>query len=213
MVELEKKILLTKEEYNYLLEHFGKDEIPKEKTIVKQVNYYFDTKEFSMNRQNITCRIRLKDGKYKGTMKSHTNNSDESTETLIEIRNGIYDNGFIDLGLTLQGELATERCVIIKDEHCEVVLDKNSYLDCEDYELEIEYTPEKEKKAVSILRGIKYILLGRKCFLAYQESFSEHLSIPSKSSRFFERKAMMEENKDIDNISNKKINSSYDSIN
>lgn len=213
MVELEKKMLLTKDEYDYLLEHFGKDDPLKDKPIVKQVNYYFDTQDLSMNRQNVTCRIRLKDGKYKGTMKSHTNDSDHSTETSIEVRNGIFDNGFLDMGLTLQGELMTDRCVIIKDEYCEVVLDKNSYLDSEDYELEIEYTSEHEKKAASILRVFKDMLLRRMCYLAYQESFATKQNIPSKSSRFFERRAMMEEMKDIANRPDKQIEPSYDSIN
>ena len=212
MVELEKKMLLTKDEYDYLLEHFGKDDPIKDKPIVKQVNYYFDTQDLSMNRQNITCRIRLKDGKYIATMKCHTNDSDHSTETSIEVRNGIFDNGFIDMGLTLQGVLTTDRCVIIKDEYCEVVLDKNSYLDNEDYELEIEYTSEHEKKAASILRVFKDLLLRRKCFLAYQESFADKPSIPSKSSRFFERRAMVEEKKDIANILNHHMNTSNDSI-
>ncbi|MBQ7335743.1 MAG: hypothetical protein IJW92_04665 [Clostridia bacterium] len=52
MIEFEKKILLTKEEYDCLFAHFG-----QEKPRVKQVNYYFDTDDFLMNRKNITCRI------------------------------------------------------------------------------------------------------------------------------------------------------------
>ena len=65
MTELEKKLLLLKEEYNYLFRIFGDS-----KNIKKQINYYFDTDDFSMNKQNVTCRIRLKDGKYKGTIKN-----------------------------------------------------------------------------------------------------------------------------------------------
>ena len=64
MTELEKKILLTEEEYYYLMEHLGHDSPLFPKPIVKQINYYFDTDDLSMNRQNTTCRIRLKDGKY-----------------------------------------------------------------------------------------------------------------------------------------------------
>ena len=59
MIELEKKLLLTKEEFNSLLLYFG-----NEKQCVKQVNYYFDTEDLSMNRQGVTCRIRLKNGTY-----------------------------------------------------------------------------------------------------------------------------------------------------
>lgn len=70
MAELEKKLLLTEDEYDYLMEHFGYESPLIRKPIVTQINYYFDTDDFSMNRQNTTCRIRLKDGKYKVTIKS-----------------------------------------------------------------------------------------------------------------------------------------------
>ena len=214
MIELEKKMLLTKEEYDYLLEHFAKDAPMKEKPIVKQVNYYFDTKDLSMNRKNITCRIRLKDHKYKGTMKRHSEKPDHSTEISVEVRNGIFDNGFLDMGLTLQGALATDRCVIIKDAHCEAVLDKNRYLDCEDYELEIEYAPEHETEAMSILRIVKDMLPGRQGLPAYRDSFSEqpNIPIPSKSSRFFERRATMEKSKNIAHIPHTPVGSSDDFI-
>ena len=102
MIELEKKLLLTKEEYTCLLHHFGNKNQP-----VKQINYYFDTKDLSMNRQGITCRIRLKNGTYTATMKQHTSNSDFSTETKMEVRNDLIDNAFVDMNLSLQGELVT----------------------------------------------------------------------------------------------------------
>lgn len=61
MMELEKKLLPTQEEYEYLLEHFGRNGSLEEKPIVKQTNYYFDTDKYAMNKQHIACRIRLKD--------------------------------------------------------------------------------------------------------------------------------------------------------
>lgn len=187
MTEFEKKMLLNKEEYNYLMEHLGHDGPLFPKPIVKQINYYYDTDDYSMNRQNITCRIRLKDGKYKATMKKHSGKADQSSETEMEVRDGIRDNAFIDMGLKLQGELTTHRCIILKYEHCEVVLDKNEYLGTFDYELEIEYLPEYEKDAQSIYRVILDMLTCRKCFLAYKESLKETPDVPSKSSRFFEK--------------------------
>lgn len=193
MIELEKKLLISKEEYDYLMEHFGYNALLNPKPIVKQINYYFDTDDLSMNRQNITCRIRLKDGEYKATMKQHSLGSDHSTETEMEIYEGLERNAFTDMGLKLQGSLSTERYIILKDFNYEVALDRNMYLDHEDYELEIEYAPEHEKDATAILRICKNMLLRRKCFLAYQESFTEQPSIPSKSNRFFERKLAIEE--------------------
>lgn len=187
MTEFEKKILLSKEEYDYLMEHLGYVNPLSPKSIVKQINYYFDTDDLSMNHQNITCRIRLNDGKYTGTMKSHFGNEDKSAETEMEVRDGIQYNAFTDMGLTLQGELTTYRCIILKDEHYKVILDKNEYLDTFDYELEIEYLPEYEKDAQAIYRVILDMLIRHKYFLAYKESYEPKPNAPSKSNRFFER--------------------------
>ena len=187
MTELEKKLLLTKDEYDYLMEHLGNESPLIQKPVTTQINYYFDTDYFSMNRQNTTCRIRLKDGKYHATMKKHASGGDQSTETEMEIRNGLESNAFTDMGLKLQGELVTKRCVVLKDANCEAVLDKNEYLGHKDFELEIEYAPEHENDAQAILKILKDMLTRRKCFLAYKESLKEVPDVPSKSSRFFER--------------------------
>lgn len=187
MTELEKKLLLTKDEYDYLMEHLGYETTLISKPIVTQTNYYFDTDDFSMNRQNITCRIRLKDGKYKATMKKHSTDADQSTETEMKIYNGLESNSFTDMGLKLQGELVTKRCVVFKDTDYEVVLDKNEYLWHTDYELEIEYTPGHENDAQAIMNTFRDMLTQRKCFLAHKTSTKELSYVPSKSTRFFER--------------------------
>ena len=187
MTELEKKLLLTKDEYDYLMEHLGYESPLVLKPIATQINYYFDTDDFSMNRQNTTCRIRLKDGKYKATIKKHASGGDQSTETEMEIYDGLESNAFTDMGLKLQGELITKRCVIFKDANCEAVLDKNEYLGQTDYELEIEYTSEHEKDAMAILNIFRDILTRRKCFLLYKEAATELPKVPSKSNRFFEK--------------------------
>lgn len=189
MTEFEKKLLISKDEYNYLMEHFNYENTLLQKNNIKQINYYFDTDDFSMNRQNITCRIRLKDGKYKGIIKQHSLNSEQSTETEIETCNGIENNTFTNMGLKLQGELVTERCVIFKDFNCEVSLDKNEYLGQIDYELEIEYAPHHENDAQLIQQIFCDMLARRKCFLAYKKNYIRKTNIPSKSTRFFERKA------------------------
>jgi len=191
MTEFEKKLLLTKDEYDYLMELFGYESPLVQKPNFKQINYYFDTDDFSMNRQNITCRIRLKNGTYKGTMKQHSPDSDHSTETEIEVYDGLNNNAFINMGLRLQGALVTERCAILKTADCEVVLDKNDYLGHTDYELEIEYTLEHEKNAQAILRIFRDMLTQRKCFFAYKEGLLDLPHFPSKSNRFFKRKSVV----------------------
>ena len=162
MIELEKKRLLSKEEYEYLLKYFFKNDYLKGQSITKQTNYYFDTDNQAMNKQNITCRIRLKNSQYKGTMKAHTRNSDSSTEIAIEVRNGIKDNSFVDMGLKYQGALVTTRCILIQNPLCTVVLDKNEYLGCTDYELEIEYPPKHKKIAESTMEVLHDVLMQKK---------------------------------------------------
>ena len=187
MTEFEKKMLLTEEEYNYLMEHLGHDVPFCHKSIFKQINYYFDTDDLSMNRQNTTCRVRFKDGKYKATMKSHSGNGEQSTETEMEVHDGIRDNAFLDMGLKLFGELITERCIILKDGICEVVLDKNEYLGYTDFELEIEYIPMFEHHAERVLNMLISCLIDNDVTPAVQSANSYIPNVPSKSKRFFER--------------------------
>jgi len=177
MTELEKKLLLSKEEYDYLLKIFG-----EAKSIKKQTNYYFDTDDFSMSKQNVTCRIRLKDGKYKGTVKRHSDHTDCSNETEIRVQNGLSDNEFVHMGLKLQGELITGRCILFKDALFEIVLDKNKYLGTTDYELEIEYALGYDDAAQSILEIFIKVLTKSKISNTHYKSLQK---VPSKSNRFF----------------------------
>lgn len=192
MTEFEKKILLTKGEYKYLLQISRNNNLLTKRSLIKQINYYYDTSDLSMNQKNITCRIRLKDGKYKGTIKQHSNNSEQSNETNIEIKNGLLENAFIDMGLELQGELRTERNIIWKDSTCEIALDKNDYLGYTDYELEIEYTEGNEKRAQYIFTIIVDLLSHQKYLQNKNDDCVPKFNIPSKSTRFFERRAKYE---------------------
>ena len=64
MIETEKKIILTYEEYLAVIMKMCKYAEP-----VIQTNYYFDTENLTMNRKGITCRIRFKNGKYTAEIK------------------------------------------------------------------------------------------------------------------------------------------------
>ena len=183
MLELEKKVLLTKDEYETLLNLLGIS-CP----FVKQTNYYFDTKTFSMNRKGITCRIRLKNGKYTATIKKHAAYAaDGSIETSVSVKNGIEDNGFLDMGLYLCGSLTTQRTVILKDTACEMVLDRNDYLGYTDYELEIEYLTGYDERAVQHLQKIALVLMSVGKIKNTQEFFSRIGKSGNKSQRFFEK--------------------------
>lgn len=180
MTECEKKLLLSEEAYNALMERFSS----AQKQIVTQVNYYFDTDDFAMNRQDTTCRIRLKDGQYQATMKRHAAGTDQSTEAEMEIYAGLDHNAFTDMGLKLWGALTTHRCVLLKNPHLEVVLDRNEYLGYTDYELEIEYLPEYEKEARAVLKEVEKALQRKRSPIYNIGIFSAGLN---KSKRFFKR--------------------------
>ena len=183
MIELEKKLMLSKSEYDYILDCFGKD-----KPIITQVNYYFDTEDLSMNKEGITCRVRLKNGVYKGTIKKHTLNSDISTENEVKIQNGIYDNDFVEMGLQLQGELVTERCYLLRNSICEVVLDKNNDLGYTDYEIEIEYSKDNESSANGIFKFFLDVISHMQSENSKGIKSSDYCNGLSKSQRFFELK-------------------------
>ena len=174
--------MLTREEYNYLIKCYE-----KEPHVEKQINYYFDTDGLDMNQNNVTCRIRQKDGKYAGTVKKHVSDI-ISYETPVEIRNGLEDNVFTDLGLKLQGALYTQRGLIFEGNGCVAVIDKNDYLGYTDYELEIEYLPQCENEADVFLRNCVEIMRSYDTSITYTDIKSRIGVGKNKSQRFFERK-------------------------
>ena len=186
MLEFEKKILLSRKEYTALLWTMRKDFSP---TI--QTNYYFDTDDYTMNQKGITCRVRSKNGRFQAVLKSHSRDaSDCSVENASEVQNEFDVNVFREMGLHIQGSLVTERTTIYTDTFCKAVLDRNLYLGCIDYELEIEYSEGYESHAVHVLHHAAEILLLNQC-IASAEEFCHRVGISkSKSERFFERKAM-----------------------
>lgn len=180
MTEREKKMLLTKDDYDFLCACFG-----NQKPRVKQINYYYDTSDLVMNRQSITCRIRLKDGKFKATMKKHSANAEESIETDLNNCTDLEHNAFTEMGLKLMGVLITERCVIGRAHGCEVVLDRNEYLGHSDYELEIEYTAEHGTDAQTILEIVQDLLRLKACLTRDKAKGTLPGAVPCKSQRFF----------------------------
>ena len=62
MMEFEKKILLTEEEYQAVLKQRSREGRRHRREHYVQKNHYYDTEDLSMNRQGITCRIREKGG-------------------------------------------------------------------------------------------------------------------------------------------------------
>lgn len=182
MLEYEKKIMLSEDEYLSILMLMC-----KYAPIQTQTNYYFDNDVLSMNDKGITCRIRAKDGKYKATVKKHNvEHPDCSVEVDLAEKTEFDPQIFSVFGLHHQGELVTDRVVMHKDSTCEMVLDRNVYLGHTDFELEVEYCKESEHKAQSLIENIAECLVATERLTEINDFFARIGKGGSKSQRFFE---------------------------
>lgn len=182
MLEYEKKIMLTEDEYFSIMMMC---QYVKTQT---QTNYYFDNDDLSMNEKGITCRIRAKDGKYKATVKNHnTEHPDCSVEVDLVEKTEFDPQIFNVLGLHHQGELVTDRVVMHKDSTCEMVLDRNVYLGYTDFELEVEYGKDSEHRAQTLIENIGECLVAIEQLTGIDEFLCRVGQSGSKSQRFFER--------------------------
>lgn len=183
MLEYEKKILLTKEEfealYNNLCESLRSS---------LNVNYYFDTKNLNMNKKGITCRVRKKGKQYFSVIKHHRRTTkDCSSESILNVQDHFDANAFENLGLDFKGCLITERYTIFKNPFCEVVIDRNIYLGKTDFELEVEYFKGCENEAYDILHKIASLLIQLNVNQTKYDLLKRIGKNGYKSERFFNR--------------------------
>ena len=171
--ECEKKVLLSKDEYRRVYGLFFEGQTPE-----KQSNSYYDTEDRAFQKKNVTVRIREKNGRYLGTVKTHsTDDPDCSVEDFFFIHEIPMSFDYEDTSLVHQGDLVTERLETKLDDQTFLVLDRNTYLGETDYELELEYPKEKSERAEGIM-----VLLRR--ILKRERPFERSLS---KSDRFFQQ--------------------------
>ena len=170
--EYEKKMMLTEREYRFLIRLFENSIVEKN----TQINYYYDTRNETMRKMNITVRIREKNGKLLGTVKDHGAGQHCSTEECFRVDTLPRVIMLEGLPLWLKGTLKTERSVFRICDGILLMLDLNTYLDVVDYELEIEYSESFCKQTEGILMLIAN-LLGQ----------SVINNVISKSERFFRR--------------------------
>ncbi len=183
MLEYEKKIMLTADEYLSILMLTCKC-VPMQ----IQRNYYFDNDNLTMNEKGITCRIRAKDGKYKATVKNHNAEHPDCSIEVDLVEKSEFDPQIFNVfGLHHQGKLVTERFVMHKDSTCEMVLDRNVYLGYTDFELEVEYSKESERRAQTLIENIGELLVATEQLTRIDEFVARVGQGKSKSQRFFER--------------------------
>lgn len=178
MMEHEKKLLLTEELHDFLIQ-----EVYPTWEMVTQINHYYDTEDQQLRMQNVTCRIREKGRRFVATVKRHgvAGDPDASWENHFETDGVPPVLVYGDQELVLWGSLKTERKRIQTGELL-VCIDRNTYLGSVDYELELEYPEEGEANALQELERIGELcaLCGRKDWVKAMRS-----QIKSKSERFF----------------------------
>lgn len=180
MIEREKKVLLTQQEYLALLRCYH---------LVGgacQTNHYYDTEDYAFNRRGVTCRIREKNGVYIATKKRHTHGSDASEEISMTVHCTPERFPLGNTTAAYKGSLTTKRSKL-ESNGVDICLDKNSYLGKEDYELELEYCPGKEDIARKLITDISDVFV-KNGLIPSRKVFLERIGKGgSKSERFFER--------------------------
>ncbi|MFT8322352.1 MAG: CYTH domain-containing protein [Bacillus sp. (in: firmicutes)] len=158
-IEIEFKNMLTKEEYQNLIQHFQ----IQEEDFFKQENHYFDTADFLLKEHKSALRIRKKADGYELTLKQpHTEGLLETNKLLTkEESDAIFKTGNIKyepfasilLNMNIQpesihyfGSLTTVRAEKVIENGL-LVLDHSFYLNEEDYELEYEVSDVKKGQA------------------------------------------------------------------
>ena len=142
-IEVEYKILVDKEIFEKL------SNLYPNKTFIKQVNTYYDTKNYDLRKKHCAMRIREKENTYMITLKVPTINGHEEFECYVnENSSKMFKESEIDtilkkLKITDEfiviGECTTYRA-IIKTDKAELCFDINEYNGIIDYEIEYEQT-------------------------------------------------------------------------
>lgn len=192
-VEIEIKNLLTETEFTRIKKYFQL----RENDFVLQENQYFDTPDFQLKQKGCALRIRRKNGAFEFTLKEpnsigllETNEKLSEEKALSIVQNEGIPKGEIysrlqALNINIPaviyfGTLKTSRAEL---EYMEglLVLDKSSYLNKEDYELEYE---------------VNEPVIGEKYFLELLQQFQiPKRKTDNKIVRFYREKMHQDENK------------------
>lgn len=172
--EIEYKFLVTEKQFRALWKRFS--ETYSEGSSKMQINYYYDTHDNTLDKENVTVRIRQVYDKLKWQIKRHSGEksvflvSDEYSGDLGELPRSVTINS-IDEKLYLKGNLITERKILHFGNNSIICFDINMYLGVVDFEIEIEYNADDKEIAATIANAV-----GAKNDL-----------ITTKSARFFKR--------------------------
>lgn len=174
MVENEYKYVVKKEIYDKFLAILEKIKLTKKEFI--QVNYYYDTKDFSLCKNGVTVRIRQIDGSLELQVKEpksicEFSSRNEYAQKVDGFLESIKRDGKV---YSLIGDLVTHRVVFEIDDGTEIMFDKNYYYGVCDYEVEIEFT-----KKISVFTNNIITELGENCFKKNNSKYKRFVSAVS----------------------------------
>jgi len=170
MIETEYKFLLDKATFNRIKDNVCG--LYNNSSTLLQTNYYYDDEQYSLNKNNITLRVRQIGETLKLQKKQHnieTNMpvvSDETEKVITALPHVIDDKYF------LKGSLVTQRCRVSTNSSVHIDLDINYYLGICDYEVEIEINNSSNYQAETLIAEL---------------GLANIINIQGKSSRFFQR--------------------------
>ena len=170
--EFELKWLLHREHYEKLVEFLN----PLPSLCELQTNYYYDTPTEKLRNQKVTMRIREKNGKIQGTVKRHLAQDGCSLEERFQVESIPHRMTFEGEPVYLIGKLKTKRTTFFLSDSVMIMLDRNEYLNCVDYELELECPKDFLERGEGILFLLQQILQA-----------GEREEAESKSERFFKK--------------------------
>ncbi len=145
MLETELKAMLTKSQYEALKNIFSWDDVKE------QTNSYYIAPDNFQKKHGITFRVRTIDGVHTIQVKKHHPKQGalqiaEETEYVVDAIPQIFNEDETEKYTGIRtvasfiGELMTKRNSCIFCDGVEICLDKSTYLETTDYEIEIEYT-------------------------------------------------------------------------
>ena len=149
-IEIEAKVLLLKNEYETIIEKLNLSKYRK----IRQTNHYIDTPDRYLKKNGIALRIREKEEEYELTLKTPLSegllekNENISWRDFEKLNDqNLFPEGNIKKFLSILGgkvdqlkvltSLCTER-IEVEYNGFDLALDKNTYSDIVDYELEVE---------------------------------------------------------------------------
>lgn len=151
-IEIEAKVLINKDEYESVIEHLQLDKYRR----LQQTNYYIDTRNHDIKKNGFALRVREKNEEFELTLKTPLSegllekNESISWRVFEELKEkNIFPDGGIKKFLAILGidvndlriitSLTTDR-IQMNYQNAILAVDKNSYSQIVDYELEVEST-------------------------------------------------------------------------